>query len=256
MVWRFRKSFGRGPFRLTLGKKGITTSVGMKGLRVSSGPGGEHVTTSLPGMGLSNRERLSAYKATHEPEISYGKQAIVVACLFVFGLGLMVHLGSRGRQPPLVLVPESERQRFISAPAHTEELPPAPILVPEPRYRTVTDITGDTVSLDGASMTYHLSGCPNYKASGMREPGAKFIRYRRAPDCVSREFNLVTTTRRVIIEPEPVLAIPTADAARPADRSYIPTSNQPASTGGRIQIRGYTRKDGTYVPPHTRARGN
>jgi hypothetical protein len=28
----------------------------------------------------------------------------------------------------------------------------------------------------------------------------------------------------------------------------------PPSSGGRVQVRGYTRRDGTYVRPHTRSR--
>lgn len=36
MGFRFRKSFGKGPFRVTISKSGISTSVGVKGIRFGS----------------------------------------------------------------------------------------------------------------------------------------------------------------------------------------------------------------------------
>ena len=34
--------------------------------------------------------------------------------------------------------------------------------------------------------------------------------------------------------------------------TYTPSSSPSRSTGGPVQVKGYTRKDGTYVAPHTR----
>ena len=56
MGWGFRKSFGRGPFRITLSKSGISASVGVKGLRLTTGPRGVYVSSSVGG--FSYRERI------------------------------------------------------------------------------------------------------------------------------------------------------------------------------------------------------
>ena len=56
MGWGFRKSFGRGPFRITLSKSGISASVGVKGLRLTTGPRGVYVSSSVGG--FYYRERI------------------------------------------------------------------------------------------------------------------------------------------------------------------------------------------------------
>jgi hypothetical protein len=54
MGWRFRKTFGRGPFRWTLSKRGIGYSWGIPGFRYGVGADGRrHMTFSIPGTGIS-----------------------------------------------------------------------------------------------------------------------------------------------------------------------------------------------------------
>lgn len=54
MGFRFRKSFGAGPFRVNLSKSGIGYSVGTKGLRYTQkAGGGTRTTASIPGTGVS-----------------------------------------------------------------------------------------------------------------------------------------------------------------------------------------------------------
>lgn len=54
MGFRFRKSFGVGPFRATISKSGISTSFGVKGARVTKKANGNTMTTlGIPGTGLS-----------------------------------------------------------------------------------------------------------------------------------------------------------------------------------------------------------
>lgn len=54
MGFRFRKSFGAGPFRATISKSGISTSFGVKGARVTKKANGNTMTTlGIPGTGLS-----------------------------------------------------------------------------------------------------------------------------------------------------------------------------------------------------------
>lgn len=53
MSWRFRKVFGRGPFRWTLSKGGIGWSFGIPGLRYGVSPNGSrYISVGLPGTGL------------------------------------------------------------------------------------------------------------------------------------------------------------------------------------------------------------
>ncbi|HEY3855645.1 MAG TPA: DUF4236 domain-containing protein [Verrucomicrobiae bacterium] len=53
MGWRFRKAFGRGPFRFSLTKKGIGGSWGIPGLRFGISPSGQrYFSTGIPGTGL------------------------------------------------------------------------------------------------------------------------------------------------------------------------------------------------------------
>lgn len=54
MGFRFRKSFGKGPFRVTVSKSGVGYSVGGKGFRVTKkAGGGMRTTASIPGTGIS-----------------------------------------------------------------------------------------------------------------------------------------------------------------------------------------------------------
>ena len=54
MGFRFRKSFGAGPFRVNLSKSGIGFSAGVKGFRVTKkAGGGTRTTASVPGTGIA-----------------------------------------------------------------------------------------------------------------------------------------------------------------------------------------------------------
>lgn len=65
MAMRFRKSFGKGPFRVTVSKSGVSTSVGGKGFRVTKkAGGGVRTTTSIPGTGISYTQDYSKKRAT------------------------------------------------------------------------------------------------------------------------------------------------------------------------------------------------
>lgn len=72
MGFRFRKSFGKGPFRINISKSGIGYSVGVKGARITkTAKGTKRTTLSLPGTGLSyvsetsgNRKRTSHTTST------------------------------------------------------------------------------------------------------------------------------------------------------------------------------------------------
>ena len=65
MGFRFRKSFGIGPFRATISKSGISTSFGVKGARITKKANGNTMTTlGVPGTGLSYVSEKSNKKQT------------------------------------------------------------------------------------------------------------------------------------------------------------------------------------------------
>lgn len=75
MGFRFRKSFGAGPFRVNVSKSGIGWSVGTKGARYTKkASGGSRSTLSLPGTGISYVSETSKKKGNKKmltkPEIT------------------------------------------------------------------------------------------------------------------------------------------------------------------------------------------
>ncbi len=94
MGFRFRKSFGAGPFRVNLSKSGIGYSVGGKGFRFTKkAGGGTRTTASIPGTGISyvtdskKGTKKTASKAA--PPTRNGGQSGGSGCL---GNGLMLFL--------------------------------------------------------------------------------------------------------------------------------------------------------------------
>ena len=68
MGFRFRKSFGFGPFRATISKSGISTSVGAKGARITKRADGKTQTTvSIPGTGISHVSTTGGKQANPAP---------------------------------------------------------------------------------------------------------------------------------------------------------------------------------------------
>lgn len=63
MGFRFRKTFGKGPFKMTVSKSGVGYSVGGKGFRVTKkAGGGTRTTASIPGTGISYTKDHGAKK--------------------------------------------------------------------------------------------------------------------------------------------------------------------------------------------------
>lgn len=60
MAWRFRKRIKIIPgVHLNIGKKGLSTSIGMRGASITIGRSGSYLNTSIPGLGISNRTKIS-----------------------------------------------------------------------------------------------------------------------------------------------------------------------------------------------------
>lgn len=76
MGFRYRKSFGSGPFRVNLSKSGIGYSVGTKGFRYTKkAGGGTRTTANIPGTGISYVKESGKEKRGNGMRKSGGKFA-------------------------------------------------------------------------------------------------------------------------------------------------------------------------------------
>ncbi|MEN2399938.1 DUF4236 domain-containing protein [Flavobacterium sp. MC2016-06] len=76
MAWSFRKRIKVIPgVHLNFSKSGITTSIGVKGANMTFGKSGTYLNTSVPVLGINNRQKLSGFDRNPEPEI-YNPQSI------------------------------------------------------------------------------------------------------------------------------------------------------------------------------------
>ena len=105
MGFRFRKSFGAGPFKVNLSKSGIGYSVGGKGFRVTKkAGGGTRTTTSIPGTGISytkdyssnRRSSHSGYNRSADSPSGSGRENIPESAENMTELLLCLFLGWAG----------------------------------------------------------------------------------------------------------------------------------------------------------------
>lgn len=74
MGFRYRKSFGSGPFRVNISKSGIGYSVGTKGFRYTKkAGGGTRTTASIPGTGISYVKETGKVERGNSMKKSGGK---------------------------------------------------------------------------------------------------------------------------------------------------------------------------------------
>lgn len=75
MTWSFRRRIKIIPgVHLNFSKSGITTSVGVKGASMTFGKSGTYLNTSVPILGIYNRQKLSGSDTNPKPEIYNPKQ--------------------------------------------------------------------------------------------------------------------------------------------------------------------------------------
>ena len=76
MAWSFRRRIKIIPgVHLNFSKSGITTSVGVKGASLTFGKSGTYLNTSVPILGIYNRQKLSSSDTNPTPEI-YNPQVL------------------------------------------------------------------------------------------------------------------------------------------------------------------------------------
>ena len=159
MGFRFRKSFGKGPFRLNISKSGIGWSIGGKGARYTKkATGGTRITLSVPGTGISYvtetskkkpkkektmKKRVKASVVANEnpkPKKPFYKRwwfwAIIVICLISSCTGGK-DIPPVDETPSVVIEETVDTESFIETPEET--------LVPEVTEPPVTEITPPVV---------------------------------------------------------------------------------------------------------------
>ena len=69
MAWSFRRRVKIIPgVHLNFSRSGISTSIGVRGANMTIGSSGTFLNTGLPGLGISNRQRLSGRISSHSPD--------------------------------------------------------------------------------------------------------------------------------------------------------------------------------------------
>jgi hypothetical protein len=87
MGWRFRKSFKLLPgVRINVSKRGISTTIGASPLSLNVGSRGTHATFSIPGTGLSHREKLGGQRRGGDDSPSTPEEQIPFYQPHEFGL--------------------------------------------------------------------------------------------------------------------------------------------------------------------------
>ena len=106
MGFRFRKTFGKGPFKMTVSKSGVGYSVGGKGFRVTKKVGGgTRTTASIPGTGISystdskkkktTKTTSVAKKSSRANSSAKSSGGCLTSCLWFLGICLVIGLISK-----------------------------------------------------------------------------------------------------------------------------------------------------------------
>lgn len=293
MAWRFRKSFKILPgVRVNLGKRGASVSVGGRGLRVTSGSTGTRVTASAPGTGLSISESISSGRGRRRKAASTGDAAPAQAapsnhvkgggCIVLLSipiliavLSMIMSLGDNGRgTPPQARKPAQSRP---SAQASR----PAPIPAVAQFKSGEFLMTSGPVDLFSAKPQGHGTESKNrlaaplalqvegsgadkngglwYKVGAARWLGDNLSGWVSASELENRA---TTTTLEFLRSTMPANAPKTPAPPTP---TYVTPSRmkQPPSAPPRVMapqssdkvwVKGYRRKDGTWVEGHYRSK--
>ena len=103
MGFRFRKTFGKGPLKMTVSKSGVGYSVGSKAFRVTKkAGGGTRTTASIPSTGISyttdSKKKKSGkpankvVKTAQKTTSSSGSGGCLTSCLWILGACLVISL--------------------------------------------------------------------------------------------------------------------------------------------------------------------
>lgn len=113
MAWRFRKSFRLLPgVRLNVGSAGASISLGPRGASVSIGPRGTYANASIPGSGLSSRQKLFGGASARRPRPAAPEPVMqrLRVSVQVEADGTLAYRDTEGRPLPEDLVTQLRQQ--------------------------------------------------------------------------------------------------------------------------------------------------
>jgi len=83
MAWSYRRRIKIIPgIHLNFSKNGISTSIGVRGANVTFGKSGTYLNTSIPGLGISNRQKLGGSGSNELSQNNYPYSAVVEDNIF------------------------------------------------------------------------------------------------------------------------------------------------------------------------------
>ena len=145
MGFRFRKSFGKGPFRFNVSKSGIGWSIGTKGARYTKkATGGTRTTLSVPGTGISyvtesskskpkkeskkmrkQKKEVNMSPENQKPKKPFWKRwwvwVLIITCLFG-SCGQGEEVETEEITPPAIVVEENTSKVEESEPVEIPEI--------------------------------------------------------------------------------------------------------------------------------------
>ena len=209
------------------------------------------------------------------------RRTVVRGLSALAGLVLFLGCGSPstsedGSSPARRSAPEIVAQ---PAPAATAVIASVrPVAPSVPRLRSVDVEVGQLaaqVYLDPAHKLAHRKGCSEWTATMTRTPlaAARMQGYLVHAACENL-LSVPEYRKQMVVDPQWVeyerrlaeydvsvsgastrQAVAITENVTASSESALATRERsPTSSGGEVHVNGYTRKDGTYVPPHTRSK--
>jgi len=109
MAWSFRRRIKIIPgVHLNFSKSGITTSIGAKGASMTFGKSGNYLNTSIPGLGIYNRQKLSSSNQT--PETHYPEQILEEDNVFSADIHEITSQNMQGVKEAIVLAHKQRKE--------------------------------------------------------------------------------------------------------------------------------------------------
>jgi hypothetical protein len=216
MGFRFRKSFKILPgVRINVGKRGVSTTIGGRGASINVGKKGTYINTSIPGTGLSYRQKISSGNQTQADLNATNGNSLNIRAITACAILLFIIVGSM-----LFVQKQANNRRVEQIKADTREIEKS--LLPDNRENTQVNMK----ALIGTTEWQKTRTPKNFNSSPNLSNSASLRNY----------------------------SSPRNDTYSSPDYSSDYDSSSYSGSGGTVHVRGYYRKDGTYVRPHTRRR--
>lgn len=239
MGWNFRKSIKILPgVRINFGKGGFTSaSFGPKGVKITTGKRGTFFTGSVPGTGLYYRKRIEGESLTGSQRAGINPWASLLTVILVLLLGgsFMVALAYIAGPILFDSPPPPTPVRIVRTP------PSKPTLNDTVDYAPVIEQVKAALSRKKPLSEFELSNLA-IALNGVPAAAPEYIESRVL-------FSKVDKRRMLLALKAPRDSRISHPLPESSTDDYSPTYGG----GGTVSVRGYYRKNGTYVRPHTRS---